>query len=64
MFRDAFPDIRQCVVYRCSSPRGVERLTELGRAIYFPTADNRRRTIDEPGKTKDRRSRQQQAADA
>ena len=33
-FRDAFPGTHQAVVYRCGEPRGLDRLAELGRALY------------------------------
>jgi arsenite-transporting ATPase len=33
-FHDEFRRIPQCLVYRCGSPRGAGRLTELGRVLY------------------------------
>jgi arsenite-transporting ATPase len=33
-FHDEFRRIPQCLVYRCGSPRGADRLTELGRVLY------------------------------
>lgn len=32
--RDRFPAIHQTLVYRCGEPRGIERLGDLGRALY------------------------------
>ena len=34
MFEEAFGDIHQSTVYRCTEPRGPDRLSELGQAIY------------------------------
>jgi arsenite-transporting ATPase len=33
-FAEAFPDVHQPVVYRCSEPRGPDRLAELGQELY------------------------------
>ena len=33
-FRDAFPGTRQALVYRRGEPRGLERLADLGGALY------------------------------
>jgi hypothetical protein len=33
-FKTVFKDVHQILVYRCGEPRGAERLTELGRALY------------------------------
>jgi hypothetical protein len=33
-FKAAFKEVHQCLVYRCDEPRGADRLTELGRALY------------------------------
>jgi len=33
-FKQTFGGIRQCTVYRCGEPRGADRLSELGQAIY------------------------------
>jgi arsenite-transporting ATPase len=35
-FRRAFPGCHQTVIYRQSEPRGLPRLTELGRVLYRP----------------------------
>ena len=33
-FQSSFPDIAQSVVYRCGEPHGMDRLTDLGDALY------------------------------
>lgn len=33
-FEKAFPELHRSVVYRCGDPRGPDRLTELGQALY------------------------------
>ena len=33
-FRDAFAGVHQALVYRRGEPRGLERLGDLGRALY------------------------------
>jgi len=33
-FKTVFKEVHQCLVYRCDEPRGADRLTQLGRALY------------------------------
>jgi len=37
-YRQAFPAIHQAVIYRQGEPRGISRLTSLGRNLYAPAA--------------------------
>lgn len=37
-FRQAFPDQHLTLIYRSGDPRGVNRLRELGQALYRPPA--------------------------
>ena len=35
-FAERFSEVPQAIVYRCSEPRGLDRLTELGQALFGP----------------------------